>query len=274
MSFSLKFQVENAVQEKKQVIFTGHSSGGALAMLTTLWFLEKYTRKDKNTTPLCITFGSPLLGDRIFPHAIRRENWSQFFINFVMRYDIVPLIMLAPLSSIEQALPRILDFFNPNSKLYKLSVVSTSSDASSFYTNVLTKASSVASHVASKLMGCSNLLVANFANFVELSPYRPFGTYIFIVDDNKMVVVENPDAVLQMLFHFNQLSFEEVVVSHKLKENLVYQNVLQHCSLGMQNAVYLSSASDKVLEELGLVSFTTFCFINRSYNITSSIVSG
>lgn len=74
-----------------------------MAMLATVWFLEEYLRPNSSqTTPVCVSFGSPPVGDRIFTHALRRENWDGCFIHFVMRYDIVPRIMLAPLSSTEQ----------------------------------------------------------------------------------------------------------------------------------------------------------------------------
>ena len=35
-------QVQKAVTEKKQILFTGHTTGGSIANLATIWFLEKY----------------------------------------------------------------------------------------------------------------------------------------------------------------------------------------------------------------------------------------
>lgn len=245
-------------------------------MITTVWFLERYTRKHCATTPRCVTFGSPLIGDHIFSHAIRRENWGHCFINFVTRYDIVPLIMLTPLSLIDQELPRILNFHCPNSKFYKHTMISTSNEASSFYMNVLIQASLVASYVACSFRGNTNILVGNFSKFIQLSPYRPFGTYFFCDEDKKIFGMENADAVLQTLFYFSQLSTEEegsMVACLKLNANMRYEKVLTMC-LEMQNFVYLKNASDleaedikTTLHDLGLVSSVmkriTFLFKNK-----------
>lgn len=251
------------MEDKRQVVFAGNSSGGSLAMLTTVWFLEKFTRKNCATTPLCVTFGSPLIGDHIFSHAVRRENWGHCFINFVTRYDIVPLIMLTPLYLIDQELQRILDFHCPNSKVYKHTMISTSSEASTFYSNVLIQASLVASYVACSFRGSTNILVGNFSKYIQLSPYRPFGTYIFCDTDKIFVGMENADAVLQTLFYFSQLSTEEegsMVACLKLNANMRYEKVLNNC-LEMQNFVYLKNAFDleavnikTTLHDLGLVS--------------------
>lgn len=237
------------MKDGKQIVFAGHSSGGSLAMLATVWFLERYTRKNCATIPRCATFGSPLVGDHIFSHAIRRENWGHCFLNFVTRYDIVPLIMLTPLSLICQELPQILDFHCPNSKFYKHEMVSTSSEASSFCLNVLIQASLVASYVACSCRGSTNILVGKFTKFVELSPYRPFGTYIFCDEDNIFVGMENPDAVLQTLFYLSQLSTKEedsTAACLRLNANVRYEKVLNTC-LEMQTFVFLENASD--LEE-------------------------
>ncbi|KAL8115529.1 hypothetical protein AgCh_022143 [Apium graveolens] len=221
-------------------------------MITTVWFLEKFTRKHCATTPLCVTFGSPLIGDHIFSHAIRRENWGHCFINLVTKYDIVPLIMLTPLHLFDQQLPRILDFHCPNSKNFKHTMISTSSVASSFYLNVLIQASVVASYVACSFRGSTNILVGNFSKFIQLSPYRPFGTYIFCDKDKKFVGMENADAVLQTLFYFSQLGIQEggsMAGCLTLNANMMYEKVLSNC-LEMQNFVYLKKASDLEAEDI------------------------
>ncbi|KAI3820792.1 hypothetical protein L1987_08340 [Smallanthus sonchifolius] len=105
-------QVEKAVKEGKKILFTGHSSGGAIASLATLWVLDGYTRKQNIRIPIgCVTFGSPLIGDGTLTHAVRREKWTGHFTHFVMEHDIVPRMMLAPKTSIQEHLPNILKFF-------------------------------------------------------------------------------------------------------------------------------------------------------------------
>ena len=124
-------------------------------------------------------------------------------------------------------------------------------------------AASVATHDACNLMGCTNPLLENLRNFVDLSPYRPFGTFIFCTGNGKLVVVKNPDAALQMLFYTAQLSQEEAaeIAQRSLYEHLVYDNELQE-SLGMQNVVYL----DDSLEELPLSSDSGPAIVNTALN--------
>lgn len=148
-------------------MFTGHSSGAPMAILASLWTLEHYP--NPLNPPFCVTFGSPLIGNRIFSHATRRENWSRYFIHFITRHDIVPRISLAPISSLQKTMTSILQLFNPKSK------ISPSHDSTifaEFYDVVMRNAAAVASHSTCNLMGCTNLLLETARNFVVLSPYR------------------------------------------------------------------------------------------------------
>lgn len=243
---SLKNEVEKAMLDRKQIVFAGHSSGGPIAILAALWCLEYCrTRPNDNLVyPYCMTFGSPLVGDRIWSHALRRENLARYFLHFVMKYDVVPRIMLSPLSSIQELLQAIFAFINP--KYYQHEAVARSSHASNFFRTVMRSASSVASYAACNLKGCTNLLLETVSNIVQLSPYRPFGTYIFCTGNGKLVVVENPDAVLQLLFYSSQMSSEAeaaVVVARSFNEHQLYRNEMQE-SLEMQNVICLDNLTD------------------------------
>uniref|UniRef100_A0A2N9EI66 EDS1 EP domain-containing protein n=1 Tax=Fagus sylvatica TaxID=28930 RepID=A0A2N9EI66_FAGSY len=236
-------EVQTAVSSNKQIVFTGHSTGGSTAILATIWFLEKYMGPNSTykTSPFCVTFGCPLIGNHIFSHALRRENWARYFIHFVMRYDIVPRIFLAPLSSIKQEFQPVLEFLKTNSS-------NAPWEALAFYTNVMRNASSVASHAACKLMGNTNLLLETVTSFIELSPYKPFGTYVFCTGNGKLVVLSNPDAVLQLLFYSLQLcsDAERTDVAHRsLQEHLGYKNELKE-SLEMINEVCLDHHTDQL----------------------------
>lgn len=256
--------MDEAVKQEKQVVFAGHGSGGPMATLATLWFLEKYTSIDCTAVPRCVTFGSPLVGNHIFPHAINRENWSQYFIHFVTRYDIVSRLMFAPYNSIKGGLQQVLDFLNPRSILYKDCSISMSREASFFVENVLTNLSSVASYVACNPMGCTDMLVKNFSSFVEFSPYRPFGTYIFCTRNKKMVVVRNSNAVLQLLSHSSKLQFRDKSAQFAgqiLEESLLYNDILQHIAQKDSVIIHMDTASLEVmktetitLDDLGFVS--------------------
>ncbi|CAL0327693.1 unnamed protein product [Lupinus luteus] len=249
---SLKFEVNKAMEKGKQIVFTGHSCGAAMAILATFWALEVYLNPNKNQNhkpPLCVTFGSPLIGNHIFSHATKRENWSHNFIHFVMRFDIVPRILLAPYSSIEQLFSSILQYLNPKFKPSTQDSTRRGTLTCEFYSTVMRNTATVTSHAACILMGSSNLLLETVTNFVDLSPYRPFGTYIFCNGNGQMIVVKNSDAVLQLLFHTSQLrDLAELseVANKSIVEHLVYEVELKD-SFEMLNVVHLNQ-----LEELPL----------------------
>ena len=262
-------QVERAVKKEKPIIFTGHSSGGPVAILAAVWYLEKHTRSANWPPCKCVTFGSPLVGDRIFTHALNRENWARFFLHFLGRYDIVPRITLAPFSSLGNEFLHILDFLNPNSRNFQNPSSLTPQDSSAFFNKVLKNTSSVASHAACNLMGSTNSLLEIISSFVKLSPYRPSGTYVFCTGNGKMVHVSNPDSVLQIMFYSCQPDDESQVMNtanRSLSMDYVYE--LNESLSGMQDVAYLDdkmeiplSSNDSdvasinaALTDLGLVS--------------------
>jgi hypothetical protein len=86
----------------KTVILTGHSMGGSLASLTTLHLLclLSHSGGPSLTSILCITYGSPLLGNMALSQAILRERWGDKFLHVVSRHDIVPRLLFCPPNSI------------------------------------------------------------------------------------------------------------------------------------------------------------------------------
>ncbi|XP_068648444.1 protein EDS1-like [Aristolochia californica] len=228
----LDHEVRRAVTERKRIIFTGHSSGGPIAVLATIWLLEQSLNLKNPTNqslPICITFGSPLVGDIVFGHALRREDWAQRFLHFVSRYDLVPRLLLSP---VDPQLHHILQFFHPNSPSFNQEDISSSQQTLHMYTTVMRNASYVATHRACEAMGSTNLLLDALLGLVKMSPYRPVGTYVFCVGNEKLVIVKNSDAVLQLLFYCLQVSPEESVAeiaSKSLKKHLMYESEVRHC---------------------------------------------
>jgi len=270
------------VTNKRKIVFTGHSLGGSIAILATLWFLENCLKSNNRISPLCVTFGCPLTGNHIFSHALRRENWDPYFIHFVMRYDIVPRLLLAPIPSIEQEFDSILRFFATQS-----SIGAVPEEASIFYTTVMRNTASVASHAACNLTANTNLLLETVTSFTALSPYKPFGTYIFCTgsgnENGKLAVLRNPDAALQLLFYSSQLSSEkelQEIACKSLHQHFGYEKELQ--SLEMQDVVDLkqletlsysaeatggdSATINSALNDLGLVSSVSVaCYCQLLY---------
>ncbi|KAL8118276.1 protein EDS1B-like [Apium graveolens] len=248
---TLKIEVEKDRKKGKQIVFAGHSSGGPIAIFATLWFLENANQTEGDQIPFrCLTFGSPLTGDKIFGHAIKRENWSRNFTHFVMKHDIVPRILLAPVTHIEGELQKVLNIF----KNYKPAIHPNDLlQAQVLFREVMKNASSVASYDASTLMGCPNMLLETLSTYIELSPYKPFGKYIFCSGNGKLVVVENSNAVLQMLFYSSQLDSEAQDVEIALKslhEHMSYEKGLQE-SLTIKNLICLNHLQNLPLSSVG-----------------------
>ena len=145
-------------------------------------------------------------------------------------------------------------------------------EAPKFYETVMRNASAIASHAACQLMGNSNPILETVASFIELSPYRPSGTFVFYTGNGKLVVVRNADAILQLLFYSSQLCSEnelQAVAERSLNNHFDYLSALQE-SFNMQNVVNLDHleglplssngaaaeniATNMALNDLGLVS--------------------
>lgn len=250
--------MNKAITEGKQIVFTGHSSGAVVAIFATFWALEEYLNpiikiQKHYKPPLCLTFGSPLVGNHILSHASRRENWSQYFVHIVMRYDIVPRIFLAPFSSIDKLFSPILQLLKPKSSSNHGSIRASDNETSEFFSAVMRNARTVTSHAACNLMGNTNLLLETVTNFVELSPYRPFGTYIFCNGNGQLIVVRNSNAVLQLLYYtaqLNDLAELSEVANKSIVQHLAYEDELKE-SLEMQNVVYLDKLDDLPLSSDG-----------------------
>ncbi|XP_030553594.2 senescence-associated carboxylesterase 101-like [Rhodamnia argentea] len=99
----LKAQVATSSKSRPHII-TGDCLGGSIASLFTLWLLRILDSATKNR-PLCITFGSPLIGDGGFQQAILQySTWSSCFLHVAHMDDCFPRHFL--LSTTEQSLYR------------------------------------------------------------------------------------------------------------------------------------------------------------------------
>lgn len=87
------WQIDNS----KPVIITGHALGGSIASLFTLIVLDSIAAMASamKRPPLCITFGSPLLGDAAFQRAISRSStWNSCFVHVASLLDPLPASFL------------------------------------------------------------------------------------------------------------------------------------------------------------------------------------
>ncbi|KAH1100207.1 hypothetical protein GYH30_035388 [Glycine max] len=86
-------QLKSEINSSPRLIVTGLGLGGPIASLFTLSLLD--TNNDKKKPPLCITFGSPLIGDKKFQKAISRSsNWNSCFLHVVSLNDPLPRLFV------------------------------------------------------------------------------------------------------------------------------------------------------------------------------------
>lgn len=86
--------LKGQIDVKSPLIITGHSLGGSIASLFTLWLLDSiYSKTSKR--PLCITFGSPLVGDNAFQEAISEHpTWISCFLHIISNHDPIPTALV------------------------------------------------------------------------------------------------------------------------------------------------------------------------------------
>ncbi|KAI9185315.1 hypothetical protein LWI28_006124 [Acer negundo] len=112
-------------------------------------------------------------------HAISADPLNVFLQGF--KCHCVPL---APFDSTESQLCHIRPLLNPKPTV--ITQESAEAAAKALYVNVMIRnASSVASNAACHMMVYTNKLLEAISSFVKLSPYRPFGTYVFCTGNGR-----------------------------------------------------------------------------------------
>ncbi|XP_058773177.1 senescence-associated carboxylesterase 101-like isoform X1 [Vicia villosa] len=82
-------QLKTEVISSSKLIITGLALGGSIASLFTLLLLESIDSKKKK--PICITFGSPLIGDKSLQQALSQNcTWNSCFLHIVSCNDPLP----------------------------------------------------------------------------------------------------------------------------------------------------------------------------------------
>lgn len=96
-------QLKTEIISSTALIVTGRALAGSVASLFTLSLLD--TIGSGKNRPLCITFGSPLIGDKNLQEAISRSStWNSCFINVVSHKDPLPRLFITNKSSPAAAL--------------------------------------------------------------------------------------------------------------------------------------------------------------------------
>ncbi|KAG6527321.1 lipase-like PAD4 [Zingiber officinale] len=224
-----EFQLLISETQNKSVVLTGHSVGGCVATLLGLYFLCSSFVQPNAPMPaslLCITFGSPLIGNETLSRVILRERWGGRFCNVVTQHDIMPRLLFCPLNSMPNQFTTLIhnlmqsrytSMHNPQCSKSKSHLPDDQKVELYQY---------ISAHI-------SEAAVAEQKQ--HMGPYRPFGNYAFCSTEG-VVCMSDPLTVLKML-HLTFItsdasrSIEEQHVSYgdlisKISENLQFKKRL------------------------------------------------
>lgn len=175
------------IQKSKSIVITGHSIRATTASLSTLWLLSHLQKSNSPSLPiLCITFGSPLLGNESLSRAILRERWDGNFCHVVSKHDIMPrLLFVPPLHFINQ-LKFLLNFWH-------MSMTSPQFQTLATQLNNEEKA-----EIFRSVMACLEALAQAEEAGSETRAFWPFGSYFFCSEEGA-ICMENATSVIKMM---------------------------------------------------------------------------
>jgi enhanced disease susceptibility 1 protein len=246
-------QVSEDYEKGNTIVFTGHAMGGGIAALATLRMLEMQRGLPKSV--FCITFGFPLIGDEILARGVRRKKWADQFCHVVLRRDALSRILLVPSISVSKPLEALLPYWNRSMQSAADSMGSTDSTMAEtlpggipeFVATVVQHCSAVSNYTSAAKMSPNNPLIAAVKPLVKLSPYRPFGHYLFC-SSSGAILIENHYAVLPILYFSLQTlgaNLEDFILQH-----VGYGYILPNA---LQNIVKFNELSDLPLSDAGSV---------------------
>ncbi|KAI4326153.1 hypothetical protein MLD38_031493 [Melastoma candidum] len=219
-------QVTALLDKCRSIVFTGHSIGGTIASLAALWLLSyaqsilrsnpsvELTKKFSALSVLCVTFGSPLLGNKSLSQAILRERWGGSFCHVILQKDPVPrLLMTSPSANlIPQLCQLLVCSLSPNVSSAQIPDQRACAEGKAAFFAALT--SSYVEKVA----------------LVEYSSggrsFWPFGSYLFCSEDGA-VCVDNDAMVMNQMI---RSPLQTISSSSKLDEHFRYGEYIEKLS--------------------------------------------
>ena len=201
----------------KSIVITGHSIGGATASLCTLWLLAYLQHITSSVSVLCITFGSPMLGNESFSGAILRERWGGNFCHVVSKHDIMPRLLFAPITPHTAQLNFLLQFWQLSMaapSFGKLAVQISDKEKAELFNFVMSYL-----HAATQEEEGSAPTL-----------FHPFGSYFFVSEEGA-VCVDSSTTVIKMM----HLMFETSSPACSIEDHLKYGDYVNKLSLQFLN---------------------------------------
>ncbi|KAL8171771.1 hypothetical protein V2J09_023575 [Rumex salicifolius] len=216
-NLNFQIQVKAIMEQSKSIVLTGHSIGGSIASLMALsWlcYLET-TPPPPSTQILCITFGSPLLGNKSLSRALLRQRWAGSFCHVVSKDDIVPRLLFAPLGSFNAQLHCLLQY-------WQLSITSPRFGSSALQ---------IPEEDKSRLLGVVLAYTESQANAPPKEEagrcsFWPCGSYVFCSEEGA-VCVDNAVAVVKLL----HLMLTTATPKSCVEDHLMYGEHVERVSL-------------------------------------------
>ncbi|XVE83394.1 hypothetical protein DITRI_Ditri16bG0085500 [Diplodiscus trichospermus] len=185
---SLQIQIAALMGKVKSVVITGHSIGGTTASLSALWLLcHLQFMSSPKSTVLCITFGSPLLGNEALHRSILRQRWGGNFCHVVSKHDIMPRLLFAEIVNHISKIQALLHFWHwcmASPHIVPTGPCSQLPD-------------DLKDSIFRFVLKDLELLVQ--AEDAAESLFRPFGSYVFCCQEGA-ICVENAASVIKMMY--------------------------------------------------------------------------
>lgn len=202
----------------KTIVITGHSIGGATASLCAVWllsYLQHISSSSSSVSVLCITFGSPMLGNTSFSHAILKQRWGGNFCHVVSNHDIMPRLLFSPITPYTAQLNLLLQFWR----------LSTAAPA---FGKLALPVSDQHQELFNVVM--SSLDAATQDGEGSSILFHPCGSYLFVSSEGA-VCVDSSTAVIKMM----HLMFISASPYCSIEDHLKYGDYVKKLSLQFLN---------------------------------------
>ncbi|XVF58840.1 hypothetical protein PTKIN_Ptkin07bG0098300 [Pterospermum kingtungense] len=265
---TLQNQIAALMGKVKSVVMTGHSIGGTTASLSALWLLcHLHSISSPMSKVLCITFGSPLLGNQAFHRSILRQRWGGNFCHVVSKHDIMPRLLFADIVTHISKIQLLLHFWHWCMASPHFIVTDLSSQLPDDIKDTVF-------HCVLKDLE----LLARAEESLE-SLFWPFGSYVFCCQEGA-ICVEDAVSVIKMMYlmlatgsptcsindHLKYGDYVAKVSKQFLKARNFHEDGLPHSSYeaGVELALQSSELTDKEpVEDL--------CFSMQSSNLRKEV---
>lgn len=184
-------------------MITGYSIGATVASVTALWLLNRTISSSSTSSILCISYGSPLLGNDSLSLAVLEERWGGNFCHVVFRHDLIPRLLFAPPNT-----------EHLHSFLHLLQLQSVSdAEITELFKRVLSAQELAATEAEEE--------------WSKKTSYWPFGTYVFCSEEGA-ICLENVASIVKMLHLLCSTNYPR----RSVEDHFKYRDYIEKLHLG------------------------------------------